>query len=233
MLVGVTSVMGLFSLLSSLFDSTGRLQHGIAGLWGRMLMATFMVKVRLRGVENLAPGHSYVFASNHFSLIDTPLMFGFMPRPFRILARSGLWKIPFIGWHLDRAGHLPVHRENPRLAVRNIASAAERVKGGRSILVFPEGGRRRGVQMRKLKAGAARIAMQSGAPLVPVAIAGTSRVLPPGSLHLRPGTVELRFGAPLRARGIQAGGAQDLTERLRQAIEELAAGGDREGEADR
>ena len=138
MLVGITSVMGLLSLLSSLFDSTGRLQHGIAGLWGRMLMAAFMVKVRLRGVENLAPGRAYVFASNHFSLIDTPLMFGFMPRPFRILARSGLWKIPFIGWHLDRAGHLPVHRENPRLAVRNIASAAERVKGGRSILVFPE-----------------------------------------------------------------------------------------------
>ena len=141
MLVGITSVMGFLSLLSSLFDSTGRLQHRVASNWGRMLMTVFMVRVRLTGAENLAPDHAYVFASNHFSLIDTPLMFGFMPRPFRILARSGLWKIPFIGWHLNRAGHLPVHRENPRLAARNIAFAAEKVRDGRSILVFPEGGR--------------------------------------------------------------------------------------------
>jgi len=187
MLVGITSVMGFLSLLSSLFDSTGRLQHRVASNWGRMLMAVFMVKVRLTGAENLASDRAYVFASNHFSLIDTPLMFGFMPRPFRILARSGLWKIPFIGWHLNRAGHLPVHRENPRLAVRNIAFAAEKVRGGRSILVFPEGGRRRGMRMRKLKTGAAHIAIQSGASLVPVAISGTAHVLPPGSLHLRPG----------------------------------------------
>ena len=239
MLLGITSVMGFLSLLSSLFDSTGRLQHSIASTWGRMLMAVFMVKVHLTGTENLAPEHTYVFASNHFSLIDTPLMFGFMPRPFRILARSGLWKIPFIGWHLNRAGHLPVHRENPRLAVRNIAFAAEKVKGGRSMLVFPEGGRRRGAAMRRFKTGAAHIAIQSGVSLVPVAIAGTAHVLPPGSLHLRPGSVELRFGTPLQTGSTHPWTARDLTERLRIEIEELAAarlprnGENRESEATR
>lgn len=239
MLLGITGVMGFLSLLSSLFDSTGRLQHSIASSWGRMLMTVFMVKVRLTGTENLAPEHTYVFASNHFSLIDTPLMFGFMPRPFRILARSGLWRIPFIGWHLNRAGHLPVHRENPRLAVRNIAFAAEKVKGRRSILVFPEGGRRRSETMRRLKTGAAHIAIRSGVSLVPVAIAGTAHVLPPGSVHLRPGSVELRFGTPLQTGSIHPWTARDLTERLRAEIEELAAaqlprdGENRENEATR
>ncbi|MYG04994.1 MAG: 1-acyl-sn-glycerol-3-phosphate acyltransferase [Acidobacteriia bacterium] len=239
MLVGITSVMGFLSLLSSLFDSTGRLQHRVASNWGRMLMAVFMVKVRLTGAENLASDRAYVFASNHFSLIDTPLMFGFMPRPFRILARSGLWKIPFIGWHLNRAGHLPVHRENPRLAVRNIAFAAEKVRGGRSILVFPEGGRRRGMSMRKLKTGAAHIAIQSGASLVPVAISGTAHVLPPGSLHLRPGRVDVRFGRPLRTGSSVPWTARDLTDRLRREIEQLASaqpsrdGENRESEATR
>ena len=223
MLLAITSVMGLLSLLSSLFDSTGRLQHSVASTWGRMLMAVFMVKVRLTGTENLVPEHTYVFASNHFSLIDTPLMFGFMPRSFRILARSGLWKIPFIGWHLNRAGHLPVHRENPRLAVRNIAYAAEKVRGGRSILVFPEGGRRRGRSMRRLKTGAAHIAIQSGVSLVPMAIAGTGHVLPPGSLHLRPGDVEVRFGTPLQTGIGNSWTARDLTDRLRTEIENLAA----------
>lgn len=239
MLVGITSVMGFLSLLSSLFDSTGRLQHSVASTWGRMLMTVFRVTVRMTGTENLAPERTYVFASNHFSLIDTPVMFGFMPRSFRILARSGLWKIPFIGWHLNRAGHLPVHRENPRLAVRNIAFAAEKVKGGRSILVFPEGGRRRGTTMRRFKTGAAHIAIQSGVSLVPVAIAGTARVLPPGSLHLRPGSVELRFGTPLQTGSTHPWTARDLTERLRTEIEELAAaqsprdGENRESEATR
>ncbi|MCY4594006.1 MAG: lysophospholipid acyltransferase family protein [Bryobacterales bacterium] len=223
LLVLITSVMGFLSLLSSLIDSRGEIQHRIASAWGRTLMAVFLVEMRLSGTERLESGQSYVFASNHFSLIDTPLMFGLMPRPFRILARSGLWKIPFIGWHLKRAGHLPVNRTNPRIAARNIAYAAEKVREGRSILIFPEGGRRRGDTMRRFKTGAAHIANQAGVPIVPVAIAGTSRILPPGSLHLRPGVAEVRIGEPIPTAGANRTSANVLTDRVREAIERLAA----------
>ena len=223
MLVLLTSVMGLLSLLSSLFDSSGELQHRVARAWGRMLMAVFLIDLKLSGSEFLEPGQPYVFASNHFSLIDTPLMFGLMPRPFRILARSGLWKIPFIGWHLNRAGHLPVNRTNPRVAARNVAHAAEQVRAGMSILIFPEGGRRRGESMRSFKTGAAHIANQAAVPVVPVAIAGTRRILPPGSGHLRPGVAEIRIGKPIPTAGPARTSATALTERVRRAIEELAA----------
>ncbi len=223
MLLGITSVMGLLSLLSSLTDSTGRVQHRIARAWGRMLMAVFLVRVRVRDGSGLAGAQPCVFASNHFSLIDTPLMFGFMPVPFRILARAGLWRIPFIGWHLNRAGHLPVDRKNPRRAAANIAHAAKKVRAGRSILVFPEGGRRRGPQARRFKTGAAHIAIQSGVPLVPVAIAGTQAILPPGSYHLRPGPVELRIGAPILTGTGRAESAIELTSRLRAEVAKLAA----------
>ncbi len=222
LLVLITSVMGLLSLLSSLIDSRGEMQHRIARRWGRMLMAVFLVEMRLSGSERLESGQPYVFASNHFSLIDTPLMFGLMPQPFRILARSGLWKIPFIGWHLGRAGHLPVNRTNPRIAARNIAYAADKVREGRSILIFPEGGRRRGDATRRFKTGAAHIANQAGVPIVPVAIAGTRRILPPGSLHLRPGVAEIRIGEPIPTGGANRISASALTERVRHAIEELA-----------
>ena len=222
LLVAVTSAMGLLSLLSSLVDSRGRLQHGVARAWGRMLMSAFLIDVRLVGGARLDAAKPYVIASNHFSLIDTPLMFGFMPFPFRILARDGLWKVPFIGWHLNRAGHLPVNRRNPRRAVRNIAFAARKVREGRSILVFPEGGRRRGRSMRRFKTGAAHIAIRSGVPIVPTAISGTARALPPGSLHLRPGTVEIRFGEPIPTDGLDSRAARDLTEQLRQRIRALA-----------
>lgn len=224
MLVLITSLMGLLSLLSSLVDSRGRLQHAIARTWGRMLMAVFMVRVRVLGVKGLAPDQPYVFASNHFSLIDTPLMFGFLPVPFRILARDGLWRIPFIGWHLSRAGHLPVNRLNPRRAVRNIAYAARKVRAGRSILVFPEGGRRRGREMRPFKTGAAHIALRSGVPIVPVAIDGTRKVLPPGSLHLKPAAVQIRIGRPIKTTGGKELSARELTARVRREVRVLARG---------
>ena len=223
MLCATTTLMGLLSLLSSVVDSTGEFQHRVARRWGRMLMGIFLVDIRVIGSERLEPSQPYVFASNHFSLIDTPLMFGFMPRSFRILARSGLWKIPFIGWHLSRAGHLPVDRLNPRRAVRNIASAAREVRGGLSILVFPEGGRRRGKSMRPFKTGAAHIAIDAGVPIVPMAIAGSGIVLPPGSLHLRPGIVELRIGQPIRTRERDRLTARKLTVELRDDIARLAA----------
>ncbi len=224
MLLAITSAMGLLSLACSLVDSRGERQHRVARSWGRMLMAVFLVDVRVRGAERLDSGQPYVFASNHFSLIDTPLMFGFMPRSFRILARSGLWKIPFIGWHLDRAGHLPVDRANARRAARNISDAAGKVRAGRSILVFPEGGRRRSAAARPFKAGAAHIAIQAGVPIVPMAIAGTRRVLAPGSWHLRPGIVELRIGEPMRTDGPGGIASRPLTGALRAEIETLAAG---------
>lgn len=223
MLVVITSVMGLLSLLSSLFDSTGELQHRIASRWGRMLMGVFQLELRLSGGANLYADQAYVFASNHFSLIDTPLMFGLMPHPFRVLARDGLWKIPFIGWHLNRAGHLPVNRTNPRIAARNISFAADKVRAGRSILIFPEGGRRRGESMRPFKTGAAHIAIQAGVPIVPIALVGTRSILPPGSLHLRPGVAELRIGTPIPTNGSGGVGAKALTEQVRQAIARLAA----------
>ena len=222
-LIGLSVVvMGTVSLLSSLFDATGRLQHRVAVRWARMVLGICGVKVAVVGARNLDPRQHYVFCSNHFSLIDTPLMFGCMPREFRILARHDLWKIPFLGWHLNRAGHLPVHRENPRVAARNIQQAAEKIREGYSVLIFPEGGRTREDRMRPFKPGAGYIAIRAGAPIVPMAIVGTRDILPPNSLHLRPGRAELRVGKPLATDGLEQRDAKELMVQLRNAILELA-----------
>jgi 1-acyl-sn-glycerol-3-phosphate acyltransferase len=132
-----------------------------------------------------------------------------------------LWKIPFLGWHLNRAGHLPVHRENPRVAARNIQQAADKVRGGFSVLIFPEGGRTRGDHMRAFKPGAGYIAIRAQAPVVPMAIAGTRKILPPNSLHLQPGRAELRIGRPIATDGLDQRDAKDLMARVREEIMEL------------
>ena len=214
-------VMGSISLVASLFDGTGRLQHRVAVAWGRMVLAICRVKVEVSGKEKLDPNQNDDFCSNHYSLIDTPLMFGSMPREFRILARDNLWKIPFLGWHLKRAGHLPVQRENPREAVRNIALAAEKIQSGFSILLFPEGGRTREDRMRPFKTGVAHIAIKAGVPVVPMAIVGTREILPPSSSHLHPGTARLIVGDPIPTDGLKNRDAVEFTKRLQAEVAAL------------
>jgi len=218
-LIGVATVfMGTVSMFSSIFDATGRLQHKVAVAWAKMLLKICLVRVDVIGAERLDPNQPYVFCSNHFSLIDTPVMFGSMPRSFRILARHGLWKIPFIGWHLNRAGHLPVNREDAREAVKNIAAAAQKIKSGYSILLFPEGGRTRGETMRPFKPGAAYIAIQAGVPIVPMALVGTRNILSPGSTHLRPGIAELRIGEPVPTEGLHRREGKKLVKEIKDTI---------------
>ncbi len=215
-------VMGSISLAASLFDSSGRLQHRVAVAWARMVLRICMVRVDVLGAEKLDPQQPYVFCSNHFSLIDTPLMFGSMPREFRILARDNLWKIPFLGWHLNRAGHIPVARESPRAAARNIREAADRVRNGVSILLFPEGERTRQPNMRRFKPGAAYIAIQAGVPIVPMALVGTRDILPPSSSHLHPARAELRVGEPIDTAGFTNRDARSVIERAQQEVAKLA-----------
>ena len=215
-------VMGSISLVASLFDSSGRLQHRVAVAWARMVLRICMVRVDVVGGEKLDPQQPYVFCSNHFSLIDTPVMFGSMPREFRILARDNLWKIPFLGWHLNRAGHIPVTRESPRAAAHNIGEAAGRVRNGVSILVFPEGGRTRQPAMRRFKPGAAYIAIHAGVPIVPMALVGTRNILSPNSSHLHPGRAELRVGEPIDTTGLTNRNAKSVIERAQQEVAKLA-----------
>lgn len=221
-LIGISTVfMGTVSMISSVFDATGKLQHKVAVAWARMLLRICLVRVDVIGAQRLDSEQPYVFCSNHFSLIDTPLMFASMPRPFRILARHRLWRIPFLGWHLGRAGHLPVNRENPREAVKNIQAAADKIRSGTTILLFPEGGRQQGNQQRPFKPGAAHIAIRAGVPIVPVAIVGTNRILPRGSSHLRPGNAQLRIGDPIPTADLPKSGGKELIRRVQDEVNRI------------
>ena len=223
-LIGISVVvMGSVSLLASLFDATGRMQHRVAVLWARIVLRVCMVRVEVSGLENLDPGRSYVFCCNHFSLIDTPVLFANMPREFRVLARHNLWRIPFLGWHLNRAGHIPVRRESPRAAARNLGEAAEKLREGDSILMFPEGGRTRQPAMRKFKPGAAYIAIKAQVPIVPMGLVGTRKILPPASSHLHPGIAEVRVGKPIPTRGLSSRDANQLITEVQEKIGKLAS----------
>lgn len=216
-----TILMGTISMVVSLFDKSGNTQHLVARVWSRMLLGVSSVKVRLSGLEKLngdgADG-SYILVANHQSYMDTPLIMGNVPLQLRFFANENLFRLPFLGTHLRRAGHLPVARIDPRASLRSLQDAARRLKQSNvSVLLFPEGGRTP-EHMRRFKEGAAYLAIKSGRPVLPLGIRGTRAVLPMGSVFVRPGLVELHLGDPIPTAGLKMADRESLTHLLEERV---------------
>ena len=220
-----TIVMGTLSLIDSFFDRTGHSQHQLARAWARMLLAVCFIRVRVEGLEKLDPRGAYVFVANHGSFMDIPALLASLPQQFRFFAKTGLFRLPFLGTHLRRAGHLPVDRSSPRASLKSMQEAARIINGrGISVLNFPEGGRS-AAGLREFKEGPAYIAIKAGVPVVPVAIVGMRDLLPMGSIHLRSGRVVLRVGDPIDTKGLGTSDRMELTGRLYREVSQLLGEG--------
>ena len=218
-----TIVMGTLSLIDSFFDRTGKSQHQLARAWARMLLAVCFIQVRVEGLEKLDPRGAYVFVANHGSFMDIPALLASLPQQFRFFAKTGLFRLPFLGTHLRRAGHLPVDRSSARASLKSMQEAARIINGrGISVLNFPEGGRS-AAGLREFKEGPAYIAIRAGVPVVPGAIVGMRDLLPMGSIHLRSGSVVLRVGDPIDTKGLGTSDRMELTGRLYREVSQLLA----------
>ena len=221
LIVLATILMGTISLVVSLFDRVGDMQHQVARVWSRMLLTIAGVEVRLYGLEKLNGHESCILVANHQSYLDTPLVMGNIPLQFRFFANEGLFHVPFLGTHLRRAGHLPVVSGDPRASLRSIQDAARLLRQRSiSVLLFPEGGRTL-ERMRKFKEGAAYLAIKSGLPVVPLGIRGTRAVLPMGSVCFRPTIVELHVGCPVPTDGLKMQDREALTHLLEEKVGDL------------
>jgi 1-acyl-sn-glycerol-3-phosphate acyltransferase len=224
LIVIATIILGILSLLVSLFESDGRIQHNISRVWSRVLLAVSGVKMRIEGLEKLDPGGAYVFVSNHRSLMDTPVVLAHVPLQFRFLAKRGLFLIPILGTHLNRAGHLPVVKGDPRASLKSMTDAARILRErGISVLLFPEGGRSvsdRGefADLKEFKEGAAYIAIKAGVPAVPLCVIGTSKVLRMNSMQIMSGTVTLRIGDPISTANLTVKDRSALTKALHDRV---------------
>ncbi len=217
-----TVAYGSVNLLVSLFETTGRMQVAIARDWARMLLRVSFVRMKVEGLEKIDPNGSYVFVANHLSYMDTPCILAAIPVQFRFMAKKGLFKIPFLGYHLSRAGHIAVPRDNPREAIKAMAEAGKMIRErGISVLIFPEGGRSADAKLKPFKEGAFYIAINSGASVVPVAIAGSEKILPFGSGTVSPGKVMLRIGDPISTIGMTTKDRGSLALQLHDAVYEL------------
>ena len=222
LIVLATVVFASASLVASIYDPGKRRQAAFARGWARVLLWVSGVHVEVEGLEKISPDGSYVFVSNHLSYMDTPVVLAHIPVHFRFLAKRGLFQIPFLGWHLTRAGHIRVPREDARAAVKTMTIAAQLIReAGISLIIFPEGGRSRTGELGAFKEGAAFIAVRAGVPLIPMCLKGTREVLPFGSGNIRSGTVKMRIGDPISTQGVSDRDRARITAELRARIVEL------------
>jgi 1-acyl-sn-glycerol-3-phosphate acyltransferase len=129
--------------------------------------------------------------------MDIPVLLAALPFPIRFAAKKSLFRVPFLGWHLRRAGHVAIDRENAHAAMRALDLTAERMRDGAGLVFFPEGRISQDGRLADFRRGAFLLARRSGASLVPVTILGTRAVLGPSSWTLRPGPVEVTVGDPI------------------------------------
>jgi 1-acyl-sn-glycerol-3-phosphate acyltransferase len=217
----VTAVCGLTALAVSPVDKKGRIQHWVARIWARCGVWAALSRVQVVGAENLRKCPVAVYAPNHTSYMDIPVVFAALPFQFRILAKKSLWQWPFIGWYLERSGQMPIDIENPHATLASLGGAVKALRGGMPLVVFPEGGRTADGELKPFLSGAAYMAIRAQVPLVPIALSGVYDLLPIHTRHFYPGRLTVRVGEPIETKGMSVRQNGELTERLRVAIEEM------------
>jgi 1-acyl-sn-glycerol-3-phosphate acyltransferase len=216
-----TTGFGCVSLVCGLWDKSGRLQHEIARTWARVLLLISLSPVELIGREKLHVHDVAVYASNHLSYYDTPVLFAKLPFQFRILAKQALWRIPFVGWYLNRSGQVPVDAKSGRSAIAGLLRGVKTLQGGLPLVIFPEGGRAAEGTMTPFQSGASFMAIKAQVPLVPLALIGTYELLPIHCYHLTPRPLKIVVGDPILTTGLTTRDADALTSRLFEAIAAL------------
>jgi 1-acyl-sn-glycerol-3-phosphate acyltransferase len=215
-----TAFFGSLALLASLFEKRGHWQHRIAQAWARVSVWIGGTRVTVLHRERLG-GETAVYACNHLSYMDTPVIFSSLPFQFRIVARRDLWKLPFIGWWLDRSGQVAVDVSNPRKSIASLIGAVRTLKAGMPLFIFPEGGRSPTGDTQKFMNGPAFMAIHAQMPIVPMALIGTHELLPIHTQTIHPVPVTLAVGEKIETTGMTVKQVNELTTLLEERVSAL------------
>jgi 1-acyl-sn-glycerol-3-phosphate acyltransferase len=192
-----TLVLGLLVIGLSFFVRSGKPMHRIARFWGRSILTVSRIRVSVKGLSNIDHSVPYIYMPNHQSNFDIPVLLGHLAVQFRWLAKVELFKIPIFGRAMRKAGYISIDRNNRESAFKSLKMAANKIKSGVSVLIFPEGTRSRDGQIRAFKKGGFVLAIDSGVPIVPIVITGTRKIMTKGKFRINPGHVSMVIHEPI------------------------------------
>jgi 1-acyl-sn-glycerol-3-phosphate acyltransferase len=216
------------SIIGSLVSGSGRIQHYCMRRWSLDNLWLSRARVEIEGLAHVDPTRPQLLVANHSGLHDILSLAAHLPIQFRWVAKKSLFRVPFMGWHMSRSGYIPIDRENPREAARSIIAAAKIIQGGVTAIAFPEGTRSRNGDLGEFHSGAFALALRTGAPLVPVTLEGSYRVIQPKTRRVNPGVIiRIKIDRPIEVSQYAHADRHRLMEEVHQILshnlEELRA----------
>lgn len=214
----ITAVMGTAAIVAALFSKTGNAPHLVARTWARTILIAGGIQVTVRGMENVPRNGPSIFMVNHASLADIPVLLAFVKVQFRWLAKAELFKIPILGRGMRGCGYISIDRSDRKSAFDSLKKAADTIRNGVSVMIFPEGTRSKDGNIQEFKKGGFVLALDAGVPIVPVALHGTANILPKGTLRVYPEPVVIEIFRPIDPSAYHRKSKDDLIQRVRRII---------------
>jgi len=190
-------IVGPFLMIYSFISRSVDLMYRVATRLGITGVKLAGIRVEVRGLEHLETGRNYIFMSNHVSNLDPPVLVPSIPGRCSVLVKKEVFRIPILGTAMHMADLVPVDRHNRESAIESVRAAIEVMRHHVHMVIFVEGTRSTDGRLLPFKKGPFHLAMEVGAPVIPVTILGTDKCWPKGSLAIRPGTATLIFYPPV------------------------------------
>jgi 1-acyl-sn-glycerol-3-phosphate acyltransferase len=219
-----TLVLGLAALPLGVFDRGGRLLHWFSRAWSWLIMKTIASPVKVTGMQKIDTSKPRVYAANHASAMDIPVLYVNLPFQFRIVFKKELLSYPVVGWHLKRSGQVCIDQQKPTKSIASIRSAVKSLQAGMPLVIFPEGGRTPDGEIKPFLPGTFFLAIKAQVDVVPVALVGTYELLPMDTYHIKPRPLEMRVGEPISTAGLKLRDMEALSAKVKKALEDLYCG---------
>ena len=216
-----TLVLGIMALPGGLFDRSGRRLHWFSRAWSWLIMKTILSPVKVTGLDKIDTSKPHVYAVNHASAMDIPVLYVNLPFQFRIVFKKELLSYPIVGWQLRRSGQVCIDQQKPTNSIAAIRSAVKSLKGGMPLVIYPEGGRTPDGEIKPFLPGAFFLAIKAQVDIVPVALIGTYELLPMNTYHIKCRHLEMRVGEPISTAGLKMRDMEAVSAKVRKAIEDL------------
>jgi 1-acyl-sn-glycerol-3-phosphate acyltransferase len=216
-----TLVLGLVALPGGLFDKSGRRLHWFSQAWSWLIMKTILSPVKVTGLDKIDTTKPHVYAVNHASAMDIPMLYVHLPFQFRIVFKKELLAYPVVGWQLKRSGQVCIDQQKPTNSIAAIRSAVKSLKAGMPLVIYPEGGRTPDGEIKPFMPGAFFLAIKAQVDIVPVALVGMYELLPMDTYHIKPRPLEMRVGDPISTTGLTLRDMESVSAKVQKAMEEM------------
>ena len=213
-----TTIFGSLVVVVSILTQKSDIAHIIARMWGRSILWVSAIKVTVKGLEKLNPAQSYIYMANHQSNFDIPALLGKLPVQFRWLAKAELFRIPIFGRAMRGCEYISIDRSNRKMAFKSLVMAAQIIRSGTSVMIFPEGTRTSDGRLKDFKKGGFVLSVDAGVPIVPIIIYGTWSIMPKTRLRIDAAPVVIEICDPIETNTFTRKTKNDLIVKVRNTM---------------